>query len=107
MTFENQNARAKLRLELSEGVLVEVPLVVVVRAIQERYMTAGNAPAAAVPAKDLVHWGFKDFFSDDPMAMVHLVVTTRPEPVKRPPGVFDDTREELLQEYSRKDEGDS
>lgn len=83
MTFENQNGRAKIRLELSEGVLLEVPLAIVVRAIQERYMAGkeggitfgGDEPD--VPKKDLVHWGFPDFHSDDPRAMVHLVVTTK------------------------------
>jgi hypothetical protein len=84
MTFENQNARAKIRLELSEGVVVEVPLVVVVRAIQERYAAARDGGItlggedAPTSKKDLVHWGFPDFFSDDPAAMVHLIVTTLP-----------------------------
>lgn len=84
MTFENQNARAKIRLELSEGVLVEVPLVVLVRAIQERFMAAKEGGITfggeeePLPAKEVVHWGFPDFFSDDEKAMVHLVVTTRP-----------------------------
>ena len=81
MIFENQNARAKIRLELSEGVVVEVPLVVLVRALQERFMTEDLPGCRA--AKTLVHWGFPDFFRDDPRAMVHLIVTTMPTPALR------------------------
>lgn len=39
MSFENQNARAKITLQLSEGVLIEIPLAVVIRAIQDKFMT--------------------------------------------------------------------
>jgi len=111
MTFENQNARAKLRLELSEGVLVEVPLVVIVRAIQERYMLAdrpeekATADSAAPAVKDLVHWGFADFHSDDPRAMIHLVVTTRKDAVARP-GSLEDVRSTLKAYVENGEDGD-
>lgn len=82
MTFENQNTRGKIRLELSEGVLIEVPLYVVVKGIQEAHMNARGVihNTFANPAlKDFVHWGFPDFFApDNKPGMVHLIVTTKP-----------------------------
>ena len=80
MPFENQNARSKIRLELDNGVLVEVPLVVVVRAMQEQFMHHG--PTADEPPKQRVHWGFADFFSDDPRSLVHLIVSTKSDELK-------------------------
>lgn len=72
-SFANQNARAKIRLELPEGVLIEVPLCVIVRAIQEQYM-----PMQDGKRKKTAHWAFPDFYADDDdvKALVHFVVTT-------------------------------
>lgn len=36
-TFANQNARAKVRLELDNGVLMEVPISVIMRALQAQW----------------------------------------------------------------------
>jgi hypothetical protein len=75
--FEEQNARSKIRLEMSDGVLVEVPIAVVVRAIQERYMRAGSAEGRRPgEAPGEVAWSFADFFADEPGALVSLVVTS-------------------------------
>lgn len=73
MTFENQNKRAKVRLELSEGVLVEVPLVLVVRAIQEQYMRAKEGIAMRNP---WVHWAFPDIYVEDNEEQVHLLIAS-------------------------------
>lgn len=79
MTFENQNKRAKVRLELSEGVLVEVPLVLIVRAIQEQHMMSENTPIAIhrrwTGERRTRHWAFPDSQSDKD-SLVHFIVTT-------------------------------
>ena len=74
MTFENQNNRAKVRLEMPNGVLLEVPLAVVVRAIQEQHMCGVREH------KDVVHWAFADFYSEGPRDLVHLIVAARKDP---------------------------
>lgn len=88
-TFENQNQRAKVRLELSEGVLVEVPLAVIVRAIQEQHMAAKEGGITfggetdPTPAKTIVHWAFPDFWSDEEGDLVHFIVTTHEDARER------------------------
>ncbi len=75
-TFENQNERAKISLQLADGVLVEIPLALVIREIQRRYMQDSNQlPIANLePKKDTFHLAVKNLESD---GMVHLVVTTK------------------------------
>lgn len=62
-TFANQNQRAKVRLELEEGVVIEVPLNLVIKAIAEQHLTA---------ERPTMHLGAGIG------GMVHLVVTRRP-----------------------------
>ena len=38
MSFEGQNARAKVRLELPNGILLEVPLAVIVEGLRAAYL---------------------------------------------------------------------
>ena len=38
MSFEGQNARAKIRLELENGILLEVPLKLIAEAMRKAYL---------------------------------------------------------------------
>lgn len=53
-TFHNQNARAKVRLELDNGILLEVPVAVIMRALHEQWapsMMRTGRHCMAIPAQ--------------------------------------------------------
>lgn len=86
-TFKGQNARAKIRLELPNGILIEVPLALVIRAIHEQYLIPQDKTKMDMGVPDL---------NDERRGMLILTVE-KGEPMN--PNAFG---EQLGKEYQAK-----